>query len=104
MASPAAALAEAVGAPSKPTDPLAVYGALLPRAKVSTVPRARVPLVDTVLVAGGRVWKWLYTSPAGEVAERVHADPDTIQAAFLQSGETAVWCERKTVGPGEVVV
>jgi hypothetical protein len=68
------------------TDPLAVYGALLPKAKVATVPHAAVRLVDTVLCAGGRVWKWLYTAPSGEVAERVHADVESIHAAFLQSG------------------
>lgn len=67
------------------TDPLRVYGALLPKAKVASVPRAAVRLVDTVLVADGAVWKWLTTSAAGEVVEKVHADVESIHASFLQS-------------------
>lgn len=71
---------------TKVTDPLAVYGSLLPKAKVASVPRAQVKMVDTVLCSGGKVWKWLYTAPSGEVAEKVHADVESIHASFLQSG------------------
>jgi len=73
------------------TDPLAVYGALLPKAKVASVPRAHVRLVDTILFSGGRVWKWLYTVPSSlDVAERVHTDTEAIHGAFLQSGAGGV--------------
>lgn len=67
------------------TDPLRVYGALLPKAKVATIPRAFVRLADTILVADGVVWKWLSTSPAGEVVEKVHADLESIHSSFMQS-------------------
>ena len=67
------------------TDPLRVYGALLPKAKVASVPRAAVRLTDTVLLSHGAVWKWLSTSPGGEVIEKVHADVGSIHESFLQS-------------------
>lgn len=69
--------------PGVPTDPLRVYGALLPKAPVAGAHRAAVRVVDTVLLArGGGVWKWLTTSPAGEVVERVHADLLAVQDDF----------------------
>ena len=83
-------------------DPLSVYGALLPKAKVASVPRARVRLVDTVLFSGGRVWKWLYSAPASrEVSEKVHTAVENIHEAFLQSGELGEGGGR--AGAGECV-
>jgi CheY-like chemotaxis protein len=62
------------------------FSALVPRQKTAVAPRAVVPLVDTVLLLKGKPQRWLHSTQSGEATEKVHADKESIHAAFRQSG------------------
>lgn len=61
------------------------FNALVPRQKTAVAPRAVVPLVDTVLLLKGKPQRWLYSTQSGEATEKVHADKESVHAAFRQS-------------------
>jgi hypothetical protein len=62
------------------------YAALIPKQKTAVVPKAVVPLVDTVLMAKGKPIRWLHSLASNEATEKVHVDKESIHASFRQQG------------------
>ena len=73
-------------APLLAIDPVSALLGVLPGNKRAPGDTLSLNIIDSVVVRGGKLFKWLYTAPNGAVADKVHVDRDAIHAAFRQHG------------------
>ena len=67
-------------------EALSFYTALVPRQRTSVAPKALVPLVDTMLLAKGKLTRWLCTGEGGESSEKLSTDRDALLRVFRANG------------------
>ena len=67
-------------------DALSFYTSLVPRQRTAVAPKALVPLVDTVLLAKGKLTRWLCTGEGGEASEKLSTDREALLRVFKANG------------------
>ena len=67
-------------------EALSFYTALVPRQRTAVAPKALVPLVDTMLLAKGKLTRWLCTGEGGESSEKLSTDRDALLRVFRANG------------------
>ena len=65
------------------------FSALVPKSGKSSAPRALVPIAETVLLAKGRVTRWLCTGADGEATEKLSTDAAAMLRVFKAAGAAA---------------
>ncbi len=68
-------------------DALSFYTSLVPRQRTAVAPKALVPMVDTVLLAKGKLTRWLCTGEGGEASEKLSTDREALLRVFKANGE-----------------